>query len=176
MGVLRRRGHVAVAEQRPRDQQRVAAGRAHRGEAVPQVMQAHVIEPGGVAHRVPDAAQVREVLAGLHPREDEGAAGEGGQRVQDLGGRGAQGPDTLPGLRVRVPGFRRFTGAGGSPVRSAVARASPSVATSAAVRKRSRPCSGYGFTARTGLLWRGRAPSSSAKVKKAPRRLRTRFA
>ena len=85
MGITLRRAGFLVAEQRPDDWQAHAAARAQRGEAVAEVMQPHIAQPGPLAHQHPWPFEVHDMPARRAARENMRItrdAGQGGQHRQ----------------------------------------------------------------------------------------------
>ena len=83
MGIARGRLHPAVTEQPADDRQALAERERPRGEAVPDVMDAHVAEPGLRADAFPRRVDVRHVPARLGARNDPGTAGLARQGLED---------------------------------------------------------------------------------------------
>ena len=83
MGVARGGFDPAVAEETADDRQALAERERPRGEAVPDVMDAHVVEPGLRADAFPRRVDVRHVPARLGARNDPGTAGLARQGLED---------------------------------------------------------------------------------------------
>ena len=103
VGVAGRGRGLGVSKQRPDNRQGQAARGPDTGEAVPEVVQAHVLKPGGLAYAVPRLAEVDQRLVGVAAGNYPRRAVPPLNAIQDLKGRGVQVNDLGAGLALGEP-------------------------------------------------------------------------